>query len=62
MQSTKPRHKGNRLTWWISSTLILRRYFLDDRKLLSEPSRCGWAALKTFYTSGIRGLAWVLPR
>jgi len=28
---------------------ILRRYFLYDRKLLSELSRCGWEALKCFF-------------
>ena len=33
---------------------ILRRYFLYDRKLLSELSRCGWEALKTLYTTGVR--------
>ena len=32
----------------------LRRYFLYDRKLLSELSRCGWKALKAFYTTGVR--------
>ncbi len=29
---------------------ILRRYFFYDRKLLSDFSRCGWKALKEFYT------------
>jgi len=33
---------------------ILRRYFLYDRKLLSDSGRCGWEALKAFYTTGIR--------
>jgi hypothetical protein len=33
---------------------ILRRYFLCDRKLLSDLSRCGWEALKAFYTTGVR--------
>lgn len=33
---------------------ILRRYFLYDRKLLSNLSRCGWEALKAFYTTGVR--------
>jgi hypothetical protein len=28
---------------------ILRRYFLYDRKLLSDLSRCGWEALKAFF-------------
>ncbi len=28
---------------------ILRRYFLYDRKLLSDLSRCGWEALKEFF-------------
>ncbi len=27
------------------------RYFLYDRKLLSDFSRCGWEALKAFYTA-----------
>jgi hypothetical protein len=30
------------------------RYFLYDRKLLSDLSRCGWEALKAFYTNGVR--------
>jgi len=38
----------------LSIPKILRRYFLYDRKLLSELSRCGWEALKAFYTSGVR--------
>jgi len=33
---------------------ILRRYFLYDRKLLSNLSRCGWEALKDFYTTGVQ--------
>ena len=33
---------------------ILRRYFLHDRKLLANLSRCGWEALKAFYTTGVR--------
>jgi len=33
---------------------ILRRYFLYDRKLLANLSRCGWEALKAFYTTGVR--------
>jgi len=28
---------------------ILRRYFLYDRKLLSELSRCGWESLKAYF-------------
>jgi hypothetical protein len=32
----------------------LRRYFLYDRKLLSDLSRCSWEALKTIYTTGVR--------
>jgi hypothetical protein len=32
----------------LSITKILRRYFLYDRKLLSELSRSGWEALKAF--------------
>ena len=27
---------------------ILRRYFLYDRKLLADPSRCVWESLKAF--------------
>ena len=37
----------------LSIPLILRRYFLYDRSLLSGLSRCGWEALKAFYTSGV---------
>lgn len=33
---------------------IIRRYFLYDRKLLSELSRCGWEALKAVYAAGVR--------
>lgn len=33
---------------------ILRSYFLYERKLLSELSRCGWEALKTFSSTGVR--------
>ena len=33
----------------LSIPKILRRYFLYDRKLLSELSRCGWEALKYFF-------------
>lgn len=33
----------------LSIPKILRRYFLYDRKLLSELSLCGWATLKTVY-------------
>ena len=38
----------------LSIPKILQRYFLYDRKLLSELSRWGWEALKAFYTSGAR--------
>ena len=38
----------------LSIPKILRRYFLYDRKLLSELSRCGWEALKAFYTTVVR--------
>jgi hypothetical protein len=38
----------------LSIPKILRRYFLYDRKLLSELSRCGWEALKALYTTGGR--------
>ena len=37
----------------LSIPKILRWYFLYDRKLLSELSRCGWQALKAFYTTGV---------
>ena len=33
----------------LSIPKILRRYFLFDRKLLSEMSRCGWESLKDFF-------------
>ncbi|MAF32740.1 MAG: hypothetical protein CL941_02075 [Desulfobacter sp.] len=33
---------------------MLRRYFLYGRRLLSDLNRCGWEALKTFYTTGVR--------
>ena len=36
----------------LSIPKILRLYFLYDRKLLSDLSRCGWEALKVFYTTG----------
>jgi len=32
---------------------ILRRYFLYDRKLLSDLSRCGWETLKQFFREAI---------
>jgi len=32
---------------------ILRRYFLYDRKLLSDLSRCGWDSLKAFFQETI---------
>jgi hypothetical protein len=32
---------------------ILRRFFLRDRRLLAELSRCGWEALKTFLQSTV---------
>jgi hypothetical protein len=38
----------------LSIPKILRRYFLYDHKLISELSRCGWEALKAFYTTGVR--------
>jgi len=38
----------------LSIPKILRRYFLYDRKLLSELSRCGWEALKAFFKTGMR--------
>jgi hypothetical protein len=33
---------------------ILRRYFLYDRKLLSDLSRCGWLALKLYLKKAVR--------
>ena len=38
----------------LSIPKILRRYFLHDRKPISDLSRCGWEALKAFYTTGVR--------
>ena len=38
----------------LSIPKILRRYFLYDRSLLSDISRCGWEALKAFYKTGVR--------
>jgi len=32
---------------------ILRRYFLYDRGLLSDLSRCGWESLKTFFQEAV---------
>ena len=32
---------------------ILRRYFLYDRKLLSDLSRCGWETLKEFFQEAV---------
>jgi hypothetical protein len=32
----------------LSIPKILRRYFLYDRKLLSDLNRCGWEVLKAF--------------
>jgi hypothetical protein len=32
---------------------ILRRYFLFDRKLLSEINRCGCASLKAFFQDAV---------
>jgi len=32
---------------------ILRRYFLYDRKLLSDLSRCGWESLKVFFQEAV---------
>ena len=34
---------------------ILRRYFLYDRKLLSELSRCAWETLKLYLKSFVPG-------
>ena len=34
-------------------TKILRRYFLYDRKLLSDLSRCGWETLKEFFQEAV---------
>ena len=34
---------------------ILRRYFLYDRKLLSDLSRCGWEALKRYLKKAAKG-------
>ena len=32
---------------------ILRRYFLYDRSLLSDLSRCGWESLKVFFQEAV---------
>jgi hypothetical protein len=32
---------------------ILRRYFLYDRRLLSDLSRCGWESLKVFFQEAV---------
>jgi len=32
----------------LTTTKILRRYFIYDRKLLSELSRCAWATLEVY--------------
>jgi hypothetical protein len=32
---------------------ILRRYFLYDRGLLSDLSRCGWESLKVFFHEAV---------
>ncbi|MBW1751584.1 MAG: transposase [Deltaproteobacteria bacterium] len=32
----------------------MRRYFLYDRKLLSDLSRCGWEALKLYLTKAVK--------
>jgi hypothetical protein len=39
----------------LSIPKILRRYFLYDRKLLSDLSRCGWEALKLYYKKAVPG-------
>ena len=35
--------------------MVLRRYFLYDRKLLSDLSRCGWEALKLYFQKSVKG-------
>jgi ribosomal protein S27E len=39
----------------LSIPKILRRYFLYDRKLLSDLSRCGWEALKLYLKKAVKG-------
>ena len=39
----------------LSIPKILRRYFLYDRKLLSDLSRCGWEALKLYFKKAVKG-------
>ncbi|MFC1816706.1 transposase, partial [Thermodesulfobacteriota bacterium] len=39
----------------LSIPKILRRYFLYDRKLLSELSRCGWESLKLYLKKAVKG-------
>ena len=36
-----------------SISKILRRYFLYDRSLLSELSRCAWEALSVFFQEAV---------
>ncbi len=37
----------------LSIPKILRRYFLYDRSLLSDLSRCGWESLKAFFQEAV---------
>ena len=37
----------------LSIPKILRRYFLYDRSLLSDLSRCGWDSLKAFFQEAV---------
>jgi len=39
--------------WVFSIPKILRRFFLHDRKLLVELSRCAWESLKTFLQAAV---------
>jgi hypothetical protein len=39
----------------LSIPKILRRYFLYDRQLLSDLSRCGWEALKLYFKKAVKG-------
>jgi len=39
----------------LSIPKMLRRYFLYDRKLLSDLSRCGWEALNLYFKKAVTG-------
>ena len=47
------RHFVSRALQGISIPKILRRYFLYDRKLLADLSRCAWESLKAFLQDAV---------